>query len=90
MALQLLGGVLLVCLGLLLGATWTIQALQPKLRQQATERRSLNEQWSVIRYVRPPAGEVSALWQSAHRTGLVLRTDVGGGRRGRRGGHVRC
>jgi hypothetical protein len=36
----------------LLGATWTIQALQPKLRRQAEERRRLNEQWSAVRIAR--------------------------------------
>jgi len=39
----------LVCLGLLLGGAWTIQAVQPKLRQQAEERRRLNEEWSAVR-----------------------------------------
>lgn len=52
MTLLLLGAVLLVCLGMLLGAAWTTQALQPKLRQQAQERRRLNEEWSAIRTVR--------------------------------------
>ncbi len=46
---MVLGAVLLVCLGLLLGATWTVQALQPTLRHQAAERRRLNEEWSAIR-----------------------------------------
>jgi hypothetical protein len=50
--LQLLSGVLLVCLGLLLGMTWTIQALQPKLRRQAEERSRLNEEWSAVRMAR--------------------------------------
>lgn len=49
---QVLGGVLLVCLGLLLGASWTIQAVQPKLRRQAEERRMLNEEWSAVRTLR--------------------------------------
>jgi hypothetical protein len=47
----LLGSVLLVCLGLLLGASWTIQAIQPKLRHQAAERRRLNEEWLAVRAV---------------------------------------
>jgi sulfite exporter TauE/SafE len=55
--LQLLSGVLLVCLGLLLGMTWTIQALQPKLRRQAEERRRLNEEWSAVRMARWQRGE---------------------------------
>jgi hypothetical protein len=54
---QVLGGALLVCFGLLLGATWTIQALQPKLRQQTEERRRLNEEWSAVRAARRRRGE---------------------------------
>ncbi len=50
--IQMLGAVLLVCLGLLLGSSWTVQALQPKLRRQAEERRRLNEEWSTIFAVR--------------------------------------
>ncbi len=48
-ALIVLSAVLLVCLGLLLGATWTVQALHRKLRRQAEERRRLNEEWLAIR-----------------------------------------
>lgn len=48
----MLGGVLLVCFGLLLGATWTIQASQPKLRRQAEERRVLNDEWAALHIVR--------------------------------------
>jgi uncharacterized paraquat-inducible protein A len=44
--------VLLVCLGLLLGATWTIRALQLRLRRQAEEQRRLNEEWLAIRNAR--------------------------------------
>ncbi|MDQ3762754.1 MAG: hypothetical protein M3460_14180 [Actinomycetota bacterium] len=53
----LLGAVLLVCLGLLLGATWTTQALQPKLGQQAEERRRLNDEWLAIRTARQQRSE---------------------------------
>lgn len=42
-----LGAALLVCLGLLLGATRTAQALQPSLRQQAEERRKRDEEWAA-------------------------------------------
>ena len=52
-----LGVLLLACLGLLLKATWTIQALQPKLRQQAEERRRLNKEWRAVRTVRRHQGE---------------------------------
>jgi hypothetical protein len=48
----LLGAALLVCLGVPLGATWTTQALQPKLRQQAEERRRLNDEWLAVRNAR--------------------------------------
>jgi len=53
---QILGAVLLVSAGLLLGATWTIQALQATLRRQAEERRQLNEAWSVVRSARRQRG----------------------------------
>ncbi len=56
MTIQVLSAVLLVCLGLLLGSSWTIQAVQPKLRQQAEERRSLNEEWSAVRAARRQRG----------------------------------
>jgi hypothetical protein len=50
--LQVLSEVLLVCLGLLLGSTWTTQALQPRLRRQAEERRTLNAEWLAVRTAR--------------------------------------
>lgn len=50
--LQVLGAVMLLCLGLLLGTSWTIQAVQPKLRRQAEERRRLNEEWLAVRAAR--------------------------------------
>jgi hypothetical protein len=49
---QVLSAILLVCLGVLLGATWTIQISQPKLRRQAEQRRRLNEEWSAVRAAR--------------------------------------
>ena len=52
MSLTALAAVLLVCLGLLLGATWTAVALQHKHRQLGEERRWLNEQWLMIRTAR--------------------------------------
>ena len=54
--IQVLGAVLLVCFGLLLGWSWTIQAVQRKLRQQAEERRRLNEEWSAVRAARRQRG----------------------------------
>lgn len=48
---------LLICLGLLLGSAWTTQALQPKLRRQAEERRRLNEEWSAIHTARQQRGK---------------------------------
>ncbi len=57
MTIQVLGAVILVCLGLLLGASWTIQALQPKLRRQAEERRRLNEEWLAVRTARQQQDE---------------------------------
>jgi hypothetical protein len=55
--IQVLSAILLVCLGLLLGSTWTIQALQPKLRRQAEERRRLNEEWLAVRTARGQRGK---------------------------------
>lgn len=52
MTVQVLSVVLLICLGMLLGASWTIQALQPKLCRQAEERRRLNEEWRAVRTAR--------------------------------------
>jgi hypothetical protein len=52
-----LSAVLLVCFGLLLGATWTTQALRPKLRRQAEERRRLNAEWSAVRTARRQRGQ---------------------------------
>jgi hypothetical protein len=34
---------------MLLGTTWTVQALQPTLRRQAEECRRLNEEWLALR-----------------------------------------
>ena len=53
----LLAAALLVLLGLLLGWSWTNQALQPKLRQQAEERRRLNAEWLEIRSARRQQAE---------------------------------
>ena len=47
-----LGGLLLACLGVLIGASWATQATQSKLRRLAKERRRLNEEWAAIRAVR--------------------------------------
>ncbi|MGH3768850.1 MAG: hypothetical protein ACRDS0_08800 [Pseudonocardiaceae bacterium] len=54
MTIQAAGLILLACLslGMLLGTTWTIQVLQPKLRRQAEERRRLNAEWQAIRDAR--------------------------------------
>jgi len=65
MTIEVLVGVLLVCLGLLLGASWTVQALQPKLRRQAKERRRLNEEWSAVRTARRQ-------WEECPRCGSPL------------------
>ena len=52
MTVHVLTAILLASLGVLPGPTWTIQALQPKLRRQAEERRRLNEQWAAVRIAR--------------------------------------
>jgi hypothetical protein len=53
----LLGATLLICLGLLLGSTWTVQALQAKFRRLAQERRRLNDEWLTIRMARGQQGQ---------------------------------
>ena len=67
MPLQVLGWVLLVYFGLLLGATWTIQALQPKLRRQIGERRSLNEEWLAARSAADSVASARAYGVPLHR-----------------------
>lgn len=52
---QGLGG--LVCLWLLLRASWVIQVLQFKLRQLAEECHRLNERWSAVPTARWQRGE---------------------------------
>lgn len=42
----------LLCLGLLLGASWTSQTLLPERCQLAEERRRLNEEWAAVRTAR--------------------------------------
>ncbi|MBV9728472.1 MAG: hypothetical protein JO309_03475 [Pseudonocardiales bacterium] len=51
-SLVIVGGLALLCLGLLLGVSWTNQTLLPELRQLAEERRKLNEEWAAIRTAR--------------------------------------
>lgn len=50
--LLLLGGLVLVCLGLLLGTAWTTQVTEVQFRRLAEQRRRLNEEWAAIRTVR--------------------------------------
>ena len=47
----MVGGLLLICLGMLLGATSANQLRQSQLRRQAEERRRLNNEWAAIRAV---------------------------------------
>jgi hypothetical protein len=68
--IEVLGGVLLICLGLLLGTSWTVQALQPTLRRQAEERRRLNEEWSAVRIARRQ-------WTECPRCGSPLSEEDG-------------
>lgn len=51
MTLQLQAVILLGCLfvGVLLGSTFTVQAIRPQFRQQARERRRLNAEWLAVR-----------------------------------------
>lgn len=43
---------LLICLGLLLGGSWTRQALRANYRHHAEQRRQLSEQWHALRTAR--------------------------------------
>ena len=43
---------LLICLGLLLGGSWTRQALQADYRHRAEQRRQLTDEWQAIRSAR--------------------------------------
>lgn len=48
----LFGGLLLIFLGMLLGAAWTTQATQSRISRLAKERRRMNEEWAAIRAAR--------------------------------------
>jgi hypothetical protein len=37
-----------LCVGMLLGTTFTVQAIRPEFRRQARERRRLNAEWQAI------------------------------------------
>lgn len=56
MTLLVMSNLLLVLLGILLGTTWATQALQPRLRRQAEQRRRLNEEWWAVRAARRQLG----------------------------------
>ena len=43
---------LLICLGLLLGGSWTRQALHADYRHRAEQRRQITEEWQAIRTAR--------------------------------------
>lgn len=47
-ALLPLVAVVLVCVGGMLGASWTTQAMSTVSRRHATERRDLNEGWQEL------------------------------------------
>jgi len=55
--LQVVIWALSVCLGLLLGSTWTHQILQASLQRQAQERRKLNEEWLLLHTARQRQSE---------------------------------
>lgn len=60
MTAQAAGLILLACLcvGMLLGTTFTVQAIQPRLRRQAAERRRLNAEWQAVREAQQSAQSV--------------------------------
>lgn len=69
--IQVLGGVVLVCLGMLLGSSWTVQVQQPKLRRQAEERRKLNAEWFAIRNIRQQRDECPRCAMPLYATTMV-------------------
>ncbi|HYZ08987.1 MAG: hypothetical protein LC799_11760 [Actinobacteria bacterium] len=44
----LVGMLLVGCIGVLAGSTWTVQALEGRFRQHAAERQQLNREWSTL------------------------------------------
>ena len=82
MTVQVLSAVLLVCLGLLVGSSWTIQAVQPKLHQQAEQRRRLNEEWSAVRTARRQRGRCPRCGSALSEQDWSFRTHVGRGTTG--------
>ncbi len=50
--IMLVGALLVGCLGVLVGSTWTTQALEGHFRHHAAERRRLNDEWSALGAVR--------------------------------------
>lgn len=71
-ALLVLVGVLLVCLGLLLGMAWSTQTLDRRLRRHSEVSRRLNEESSAVRLARQQPGERN--WYLAP-TGVEGRPD---------------
>lgn len=55
-----LGAVLVLCLGMLLGSSWTLQGARRRLRLNAAERRDLNAKIRTLR-------EARQCWQCGHR-----------------------
>lgn len=57
MGLLVAGAVVLVCLGGLVGATWTTQIMGNVSRRHAAQRRSLNDGWLALEDARRARGE---------------------------------
>ena len=56
-ALLAVGAVVLVCIGGLVGASWTTQVMASISRRHATERRNLNDGWRALADARRARGE---------------------------------
>lgn len=52
-----IGAIVLFCLGGLVGATWTTQAMGNVSRRHAAERRALNDEWAAVTDARIARGE---------------------------------
>lgn len=55
--LLLVGAVVLLCLGGLVGASWTTQIMGGLSRRHAVERRSLNDGWRALQAAKRNRGE---------------------------------
>ncbi|MGH7278597.1 MAG: hypothetical protein ACREJG_07900 [Candidatus Rokuibacteriota bacterium] len=56
-ALLAVGAVVMICIGGLVGASWTTQVMASVSRRHAAERRNLNDGWRALEEARQARGE---------------------------------